>query len=146
MRPRGPDAHRQGRGGTGQREVLLRRLLLLLLVLVKLGVHVVVLGLILEVLPLLIAGSLWVVDEGGHLGGGTKWGDREAWLRVLCVGVCVGEQVPCACWHRLNIGGGRHLDALPCPLSLAWTRPRPRERDTAGQEKGNPMIQTSMPS
>ena len=29
-------------------------------------------------------------------------------------------------------------------LSLAWTRPRPRERDSDGQERG-PKIQTSMP-
>jgi len=95
MHPRSPVyAHRQGRGGTGQREVLLRRLVLLVL-LAELTVHVVVLGLILEVLqmlPLLVmmvllrgrqrdsvllahdaaAGSLWVVDEGSHHGGGTE--------------------------------------------------------------------------
>ena len=80
--------------------MLLRRLLLLVVLVVELRVHVVVLELILEVLqmlPLLVvaellrggrrgsvlahdaaAGSLWVVDEGGHHGGGTKWGDREA--------------------------------------------------------------------
>jgi len=74
--------------------VLLRRLVLLVL-LAELTVHVVVLGLILEVLqmlPLLVmmvllrgrqrdsvllahdaaAGSLWVVDEGSHHGGGTE--------------------------------------------------------------------------
>ena len=53
MHPRSPvDARREGRGGTGQREVLLRRLLLLV-VLVELRVHVVVLELILEVLQML---------------------------------------------------------------------------------------------
>ena len=54
MHPRSPvDARRQGRrGGTEQRELLLG-LLLLLLLLVGLGVHVVVLGLILEVLQML---------------------------------------------------------------------------------------------
>jgi hypothetical protein len=61
--------------------------LVLVLVLVELGVHMVVLGLVLEVLqmlPLLVvansvllahdaaAGSLGVVDEGGHHGGGTE--------------------------------------------------------------------------
>ena len=50
MHPRSPvDARRESRGGTGRREVLLRRLLLLV-VLVELGEHVVVLELILEVL------------------------------------------------------------------------------------------------
>ena len=151
MHPRSPvDTRRQGRGGTGQREVSLRRLLLLLMVvcregrvgmmrhrhrllrlvvvvvvlllvlllvlLVELGLHVVVLGFVLEVLEMLpmgpvvlllvvvevlwgrrrrssvlahdaAVGSLWVVEEGGHHGGGTNKGGGEAWLRVLCVGV-----------------------------------------------------------
>jgi hypothetical protein len=68
--------------------------------LVELGVHVVVLGLILAVLQMLplpvmmvrgrrrdsvllahdaAAGSLWLVDEGGHHGGDTEWGGGEAW-------------------------------------------------------------------
>ena len=135
MHPRSPvDAHRQGRGGTGQREVSLRRLLLLLMVvcregrvgmmrhwrlrllvvllvlLAELGLHLVVLGFVLEVLEMLpmgpvvevlrglrrgssvlahdaAVGSLWVVEEGGHHGGGPTGGGGEAWLRVLCVGV-----------------------------------------------------------
>jgi hypothetical protein len=77
-------------------------LVLLLVLLVELGLHVVVLGFVLEVLPVVsvllgrdssvlahdaAAGSLWVVEEGGHHGGGTNRGGGEAWLRVLCVGV-----------------------------------------------------------
>ena len=91
------------------------------------------------------AGSLWVVDEGSHHGGGTKWGDREAWLRVLCVDVGVGEQVPRACWHRLNIGGGRHLDALPWSALPCLDKARPDGRDTDSPQVLL-MIQISMPS
>jgi len=122
MHPRSPaDAYREGRGGTGQREVLLRQLLLLLMVsgegrvgmirhrllLLRLLVLVVELRMylvlvlvvvmlqmlqMLLLLPLLVmmvllrggrrdsvllahdaaAGSLWLVDEGGHHGGGTN--------------------------------------------------------------------------
>ena len=86
------------------------RLLLLLLLLAELGLHVVVLGFVLEVLEMLpmgpvvevlrglrrgssvlahdaAVGSLWVVEERGHHGGGPTGGGGEAWLRVLCVGV-----------------------------------------------------------
>jgi len=138
MHPRSPvDAHRQGRGGTGQREVLLRRLvrLMRLVLLEELTVQVVVLGLILEVLQMLplpvmmvrgrrrdsvllahdaAAGSLWLVDEGSHHGGGMYWGGGEAWLRVLCDGVGVGERLTFGV--RVGIAstsGRRHLDALP---------------------------------
>ena len=57
-------------------------LLLLLLLLVELGLHVAVLGFVLPVVSVLLgrdssvlahdaaAGSLWVVEEGGHHGGG----------------------------------------------------------------------------
>ena len=160
MHPRSPvDARRQGRrGGTEQRELLLG-LLLLLLLLVGLGVHVVVLGLILEVLQMLpmvpvvvllvvvellrggrrgsvlahdaAAGNLWVVDEGSHHGGGTEWVGGEAWLRVLCEDVGVGEQVPLVCVLASPQHRGKGGIWMRCfsPLFLARTRPRPRERD-----------------
>ena len=194
MHPHSPvDARCEGRSGIGQREVLLRRLLLLLivvsgegrvgmirhrrlvlvlvlvLVLIELGVHMVVLGLILEVLqmlPLLVmmvllrgrrrdsvllahdagAGSLWLVDEGSHHGGGMNWGGGEVWLRVLCVGIGVGERLTFGVRVFARIASAWEFGCA------AWARtplhgqgPRQRGRDTAGQGKG-PMIQTSKPS
>ena len=129
-------ARREGRGGTGQRTVLLRRLLLLMVVsrkgrvgmirhrlllvllvlvvlmlrllvvvvvlLVEMGLHVVVLGRLpmVSVMVLLsvlardaAAGSLWVVEEGGHHGGGTTE---------------VAEKPGCVCY----VGVGEWLAAL----------------------------------
>ena len=103
--------HGEGRVG----RIRHRRLVLVLLLLVELRVQLIVLVVVLEVLQmvqivLLIGvellrvgrrdsvlahdtarGSLWLVDEGGHHGDGTKWGGEEAWLRVLCEDVGVGE-------------------------------------------------------
>ena len=65
-------------------------------------------------------------------------------MRVLCVGVGVGEQVPivrvmASPQHRgKEAFGCAALARLPCMDKAPATRAR--------QEKGNPMIQTSMPS